>query len=113
MLFAYLKNWRCIPFAVSKNYAAHKMQHMFASKLIVMNQYIINIVEKSVLITFNEVVEIGVIEVWSLVGKSTLVYTKEIHNTNFENLPLNLDKGKYRIEIFIDGQQISKTININ
>jgi len=78
-----------------------------------MNQYIINIVEKSVLVTFNEVVEKGNIEVWNIVGESTLVYTKEIHNTNFESLPLNLDKGKYRFEILIDGQQITKTININ
>ena len=86
---------------------------MFASKLIVMNQYIINIVEKSVLVTFNEVVKKGIIEVWGTNGKSTLVYTKEIQNTNFENLSLNLDKGKYRFEILIDGQQISKIININ
>ncbi len=86
---------------------------MFASKLIAMNQYIINIVEKSVLVTFNEVVKNGIIEVWNIVGKSTPVYTKEIQNTNFENLPLNLNKGKYRFEILIDGQQISKIININ
>ncbi len=78
-----------------------------------MNQYIINIVEKSVLVTFNEVVEEGSIEVWSVNKKSTPVYTKEIQNTNFESLPLNLDKGKYRFEILIDGHQISKIININ
>ncbi len=89
------------------------MQHMFAPRLIAMNQYIINIVEKSVLITFNEVVEKGIIEVWRVVGESAAIYTKEIQNSNFENLPLNLDKGKYRFEIIIDGQQISKIININ
>lgn len=86
---------------------------MFASKLITMNQYIINIVEKSVLVTFNEVVEKGIIEVWDVIGNNDSIYTKEIKNTNFENLPLNLNKGKYRFEILIDGQQISKIININ
>lgn len=78
-----------------------------------MNQCIITIIEKSVLVTFVEVVKKGSIEVWSIVGKSTSVYTKEIQHTNFENLPLNLGKGKYRIEILMDGQQITKTININ
>ncbi len=86
---------------------------MFASKLITMNQYIINIVEKSVLVTFNEVVEKGIIEVWDVIGNNDSIYTKEIKNTNFENLPLNLNKGKYRFEILIDGQQVSKIININ
>ena len=86
---------------------------MFASKLIVMNQYIINIVEQSVLVTFNEVVKKGSIEVWNTNRKGALVYTKEIQNTNFENLPLNLSKGKYRFELLIDGQQISKIINIS
>jgi len=86
---------------------------MFASKLIAMNQCIINIVNKSVLVTFNQVVEKGIIEVWSINGKNILVYTSEINNTNFENLILNLNKGKYKVDIFIDGQQITKTININ
>ena len=86
---------------------------MFAPTIIAMNQFIINIVEKSVLLTFDQVVERGSIEIWSTKGKNTLVYTKEIQKTNFENLRLNLEKGKYRFEIFFDGLQISKSININ
>ena len=42
-----------------------------------MNQYIINIVEKSVLVTFNEVVEKGIIEVWNIIEEGTLVYIKK------------------------------------
>ncbi len=78
-----------------------------------MNQCIITIVEKSVLVTFNNVVKKGTIEVWKMVGNYAPVFKKEIANTNFENMIINLNKGKYRFEIVMDGQQISKTININ
>ena len=78
-----------------------------------MNQCIITIIEKSVLVTFNEVIEKGSIKVSKTNGNYATVCKKEIVNTNFENLSLNLDKGKYRVEILIDGQQVSKIININ
>lgn len=78
-----------------------------------MNQCIINVVEKSVFIAFNQIVEKGLIEVWKINGTNKPVYKKEVVNTNFENLNENLEKGKYRIEILIDGEQITKTININ
>jgi len=48
------------------------------------------------------VVEKDTIDVRCSNGKNTLVYTMEIQNLNFETLPLNLDKGKYRFEIFVD-----------
>ncbi|MFK5855296.1 MAG: hypothetical protein QM503_04130 [Bacteroidota bacterium] len=78
-----------------------------------MNQCIINVVEKSVFIAFNQIVKKGLIEVWMINGKDIPVFSKDILNTNFENLKVNLEKGKYRLEIKMDGQQITKTININ
>ena len=78
-----------------------------------MNQCIINVVEKSVFIAFNQIVDKGAIEVWQINGKNTPVCQIEILNTNFEDLKVNLEKGKYRLEIQIDGQQIVKTIDIN
>lgn len=78
-----------------------------------MNQCIINVVEKSVFIAFDQIVEKGIIEVWKINSTDKPVYKKEVVNTNFENFNENLEKGKYRIEILIDGEQISKTININ
>jgi len=76
-----------------------------------MNHCIINVVEKSIFVAFNEIVDQGYITVWKLNGKEKPIIKKEIINTNFQNI--NLDNGKYRVEIDIDGQQIIKTININ
>lgn len=78
-----------------------------------MNQCIINVVEKSVFIAFNQIVQKGLIEVWKINGKDTPVCRRDILNTNFENIKVGLEKGKYRLEILMDGQQITKTININ
>ena len=78
-----------------------------------MNQCIINVVDKSLFVAFNQIVEKGSIEVWDMDGNGKPLSKKEVINTNFENLNLPLNKGKYRLEILMDGQQISKTININ
>jgi len=87
---------------------------MFAEKIIhIMNQCIINIVDKSLFVAFNQIIEKGSIEVWDIDGNVKPLSKKEVINTNFENLNLPLSKGKYRLEIIMDGQHISKTININ
>ncbi len=78
-----------------------------------MNQCIINIVDKSLFVAFNQIIEKGSIEVWDIDGNVKPLSKKEVINTNFENLNLPLSKGKYRLEIIMDGQHISKTININ
>ncbi len=78
-----------------------------------MNQCIINVVEKSVFIAFNQIVEKGSIEVWDIESNVKPLSKKEVVKTNFENLNLPFSKGKYRLEIIMDGQHISKTININ
>ncbi len=78
-----------------------------------MNQCIINVVEKSVFIAFNQIVEKGSIEVWALDKSDKPLSKKKVINTNFENLKLPFNKGKYRLEILMDGHQVTKTININ
>jgi arginine deiminase len=78
-----------------------------------MNQCIINVVDKSIFIAFEQIVEKGSIEVWNTEGNKDAVAKREILNSNFENLCLKLKRGKYKVEISIDGQQIIKTININ
>ena len=77
-----------------------------------MNQCIINIVEKSVFVAFKQIVKKGTIEVWSF-EKNEPVITKDIFWTNFESINEQLDKGKYKLEIMMDGDRITKTININ
>ncbi len=78
-----------------------------------MNQCIINIVDKSIFVAFNQIVEKGIIEIWSIKDSDKPLVKKKFINTNFENMVLPYSKGKYRLEIEIDGQQISKTISIN
>jgi len=78
-----------------------------------MNQCIINVVDKSVFVAFNQIVEKGSIEVWDIDGNVKPLSKKEVIKTNFENLNLTLSKGKYRLEILMDGQHIIKTITIN
>jgi len=78
-----------------------------------MNQCIVNVVEKSVFVAFKQIVEKGSIEVWNIETVGQQITRKEVYNTNFENLSLKLERGKYKVEITMDGQQITKTININ
>ena len=78
-----------------------------------MNQCIINIVDKSVFVAFRQIVEKGSIEVWNLKGDEEPIITKDVVRTNFESINLYLEKGKYKLEITMDGKHISKTININ
>ncbi len=77
-----------------------------------MNQCIINIIEKSVFVAFTQIVVKGSIEVWSLEGDEEPIITKDVLGTNFESINLQLEKGKYKLEITMDGEHISKTINI-
>ncbi|NQU33395.1 MAG: hypothetical protein HQ521_09190 [Bacteroidetes bacterium] len=78
-----------------------------------MNQCIINVVDKMVFLAFNEIVEEGKIEVLSMDGDTKSLFKLEIKKTNFTNLRLPSKKGRYKLEIEIDGQHITKSININ
>lgn len=78
-----------------------------------MNQCIISIVESSVFIAFNQIVKNGFIEVWKISEIDCPVCKLELLNTNFEDLKVDLNKGKYRFEILMDGQHITKSIKIN
>ena len=66
-----------------------------------------------VFLAFIEIVEDGKVEVLSLDGDKTPLIEQEIKKTNFTNLRLPSIKGKYKLEINIDGQHITKSININ
>ena len=78
-----------------------------------MNQCIINVVDKMVFLAFNEIVKDGKVEVLSIDGDKTPLMKKDIKKTNFTNLRLPSIKGKYKLEIDVDGQHITKSININ
>jgi len=78
-----------------------------------MNRCIVNVIDKSVFIVFTQIVKIGHIEVWSINGNICSIIKKEIRNTNSTNLNTKAEKGKYKLEINIDNQQIIKFININ
>ena len=78
-----------------------------------MNRCIVNVIDKSVFIVFTQIVKIGHIEVWSINGNISSIIKKEIRNTNSTNLNTKAEKGKYKLEINIDNQQIIKFININ
>ncbi len=77
-----------------------------------MNQCIINIIEKSVFVAFTQIVEKGSIEVWNLKGDEEPIIIQDVLRTNFESINLQLKKGKYKLEITMDGKHISKTISI-
>ncbi len=77
-----------------------------------MNQCIINIIEKSVFVAFTQIVEKGSIEVWNLKGDEEPIIIQDVLRTNFESINLQLEKGKYKLEITMDGKRISKTISI-
>ena len=78
-----------------------------------MNRCIVNVIDKSVFIVFTQIVKIGHIEVWSINGNISSIIKKEIRNTNSTDLNTKAEKGKYKLEINIDNQQIIKFININ
>ncbi len=66
-----------------------------------------------VFLAFNEIVKDGKIEVLSMNGDKTPLMKQVIKKTNFTNLRLPSIKAKYKLEIDIDGQHITKSININ
>lgn len=66
-----------------------------------------------VFLTFNEIVEEGKVEVLSLDGDKKQLMKQQIKKSNFTNLSLPSLKGKYKLDIEIDGQHITKSININ
>jgi len=78
-----------------------------------MNQCIINVVDKMVFLAFNEIVNVGEVEVIRIDGELKSLMKKDIQKTNFMNLRLPSEKGKYKLEIDIDGYHITKSININ
>jgi hypothetical protein len=86
---------------------------MFAENQLQMNQCIINVVDKMVFLAFNEIVEAGKVDVVRVGDDLKSLVKKEIINTNFTNLLLPSKKGRYKLEIVIDGQHITKLININ
>ncbi len=78
-----------------------------------MNQCIINVVDKMVFLAFNEIVNKGKVEVIKMDGEVRSLMKLDIHKTNFTNLKLPSEKGKYKLEIDIDGEHITKSVNIN
>jgi len=78
-----------------------------------MNHCIVNVVEKTVFVAFKQIVEKGSIELWHTGEDERQITKMNVFNTNFENLKLKLKRGKYKVEIIMDGHQITKTININ
>ncbi|MBI9037241.1 MAG: hypothetical protein JEY97_03840 [Bacteroidales bacterium] len=78
-----------------------------------MNQCIVNVIEKTVFIVFTQIVKTGQIEVCSMNGSINSIVKKEIKNTNSTSFNTKAKRGKYKLDIKIDNQQITKFININ
>jgi len=78
-----------------------------------MNSCIVNVINKSVFIVFNQIVRNGYIEVLSMNGDMNSIIKKEIKNTNSTDFNTKAKKGKYKLEMNIDNHQIIKFININ
>ncbi len=66
-----------------------------------------------VFLAFNEIVNAGEVEVLKVDGEVVSLMKMVIKKTNFTNLRMPPEKGKYKLEINIDGQHITKSININ
>lgn len=86
---------------------------MFAEKFWQMNQCIINVLEKAILIVFEEIIQKGSILVWSIDKTPSLIYRHEMVNTNFINLDIKDYKGKVKIDILTNNEKTSRIININ
>lgn len=86
---------------------------MFAESFLQMNTCLINIIEKTIVVTFNQIVGKGEIVIYNPKENGEPLAIKKITNTNFESITLKKNKGKYRLEINIDNHQIIKFININ
>lgn len=78
-----------------------------------MNQCIVNIVGHMIFIAFNQIVESGFVEIWQKGNKISPMIRNTFTQTNFINMDIPPVKGKYRIEIEMDGQHITKAITIN
>ncbi len=85
---------------------------MFAKKFRQMNQCIVNVIGKSIFVTFNKIVKNGSIEIWSMGNNIGLLEQKEIENTNFTNFNVKDQKGKLKLEIISDNEKISRIINV-
>ncbi len=66
-----------------------------------------------IFIAFNQIVESGFVEVWQKENKISPLTRTTFRQTNFINMDIHSAKGKYRIEIEVDGQYITKFITIN
>lgn len=80
-----------------------------------MNNLILNITEKLAFFTFSAIVEKGIIKIWfQETGNDVdrLVCKRLIDHTNFESISLENEHGKLRIEVTMDGQQITKSFTV-
>jgi len=78
-----------------------------------MSQCLVNIVGQVVYITFNQVVALGTVEVWQSERRKDPVLKTVFEKTNFINVKLPELKARYHLEIVVDGEHISRIININ
>ncbi len=85
---------------------------MFAFELTgQMNSCIINIIKQDVYVTFLQIVKQGTIKIWNFNnsdGNNNLNINRPLENTNFESFNLGNYWGKVKIEVKMDGQQITK-----
>lgn len=102
----------CIPFAALKKLQSVVCRLMFAEKK-AMSQCIVNIVGQVVYITFNQIVAVGTVEVWESDRRKDPVLKTAFEKTNFINIKLPQVKARYHLEIAVDGEHISRIININ
>lgn len=65
-----------------------------------------------VFIAFNQIVKSGFIEVWQMSNKNSPIASISISQTNFINIDISSARGKYLLEMDIDGEHISKSISI-
>lgn len=82
-----------------------------------MNQFIINLVEGSLIIAFSEIVLKGYIRVFKMDDAKgnehfNQIASKEFYNTIFISLIVANGKGRLRVELEIDGNKHIKYLNV-
>lgn len=76
------------------------------------NPCILQIVNDSIHISFDQIVEEATLSVWTVNANQKNVLEKRLLNTNFETVQLNLPKGKYKFKIDYKPNQYTKILSV-
>lgn len=77
------------------------------------NTLIVLFGEKEIIVQTPEIIVIGVLKIIERNNPNTVVLIKKIVHTDFIQTKVNLEQGKYQVQIITSNETISKNITIN